>query len=308
MNWINKAKNVIKNWSIKRFFVNIYYLGKYNLEQVQFDQAYTIKDEVLEECVLELEDYRRRLVQLQMLDSQETIRMLADQPKSFTRFGDGEIHIMQGQNQPFQKYDPELARKMREILAEKRDDVYVGLNHAYWESPLNFAERNRKFYRVNSTRYRRFFTEHCDLSGVYLDAACFGAYYRFDDSFDYEGHYSKIKALFAGKKIAILSGEGVFEKLEHNVFSEAQSQIIVHGPRVNAFSEYASILEKIEKEVPKDHLICLILGQTATVLVPDLTDMGYMAWDVGHIAKDYDAYMKKTEKTQKNIDAFWAPD
>ena len=55
-------------------------------------------------------------------------------------------------------------------------------------------------------------------------------------------------------------------------------------------------------------LICLILGQTATVMVPDLTDMGYMTWDVGHIAKDYDAYKKQTAKTQANMDAFWAPD
>lgn len=308
MGWVNKIQKIMKNWSIKRFFLNIYYLGKYSLDQVQFEQAYTLKDEVLEECAMELEDYRRRLVRLQILDAQQTIRMLMEQPKSFTRFGDGEIHIMQGMDQPFQKYDPELAEKMHEILAKKRDDVYVGLNHAYWESPADFAERNRKFYRVNSTRYRRFFTEHCDRSNVYLDAACFGAYYRFDDKYDYEAHYSRIKTLFSGKKVAILSGEGVFEKLDHNVFEEAQSQIIVHGPRIHAFSEYNSILEKIEKEVPKDHLICLILGQTATALVPDLTDRGYMAWDVGHIAKDYDAYMKKTAKTAKNIDAFWAPD
>lgn len=308
MNGIKRIIRVIKNWSFKRFFMNIYYLGKHSLEQAQFNQTYTIKDEVIEECALELETYRQRMVQLQVLNSQQTIQMLANHPKSFTRFGDGEIHIMQGQDQAFQKYDEDLSRMMLDILAHKRDDVYVGLNHAYWESPLDFAEQNRRFYRVNSTRYRRFFNEHCDQSSLYLDAACFGAYYRFDDSFDYEGHYSRIKALFADKNIAVLSGEGVFEKLEYNVFEEAQSQIIVHGPRIHAFSEYNSILERIEKEVPKDYLICLILGQTATALVPDLTDMGYMAWDVGHVAKDYDAYMRKMEKSQKNIDAFWAPD
>ena len=78
--------------------------------------------------------------------------------------------------------------------------------------------------------------------------------------------------------------------------------------RIHAFSEYDALLKKIDEKVPKDYLVCLILGQTATVLVPDLTDRGYMAWDVGHVAKDYDAYMKKTEKTQENMDKFWAPD
>ena len=197
---------------------------------------------------------------------------------------------------------------MRDILRQKRDDVYVGLNHAYWEPPARYSERNRKFYRVRGTEYRRFFTEHCDDTAIYLDAACFGAYYRFGDSFDFETHYQQIKALFARKKVAIVAGEGVFEKLNYNVFEDAVDQIIVHGPRIHAFSEYNSLLEKIGKAVPKDYLVCLILGQTATAMVTDLTDMGYMAWDVGHVAKDYDAYMNKFEKSAKNIAAFWDPD
>ena len=308
MGFLDKWKRFVKNWSIKRMARNLYYLGKYDLEAQEFEQTYRIKDELLEECALELEGVKERLVQLQVLDARQTISLLANHPKSFTRYGDGEIHIMEGIDQAFQKYEPALAEKMRNILRTKRDDVYVGLNHAYWESPDLYTERNRKFYRVRATGYRRFFTEHCDPTALYLDAACFGAYYRFDESFDYEGHYERIKALFAGKKIAIVAGDGVFEKLEHNVFSRAKEQLIIHGPRIHAFSEYDGLLEKIEKTVPKDHLVCLILGQTATAMVPDLTDMGYMAWDVGHVAKDYDAYMKKTEKTQKNMDAFWAPD
>ncbi len=272
------------------------------------DLIYKIKDEVIEECILEAEEYKQNMKRLYVLDSEQTISLLMNQPKSFTRLGDGEIHIMQGIDQAFQKYDPVLAEKMREVLRHKRDDVYVGLNHAYWESPTRYAERNRRFYRIRGTSYRRFFDEHCDPTNIYLDAACFGAYYRYDDSFDYEGHYARIKELFANKKVAIVAGEGVFEKLDHNVFELASEQMIVHGPRIHAFSEYDSILENIDRLVPKDYLVCLILGQTATVLVSDLTDMGYMTWDVGHMAKDYDAYMKKTEKTQKNMDSFWDPD
>lgn len=52
----------------------------------------------------------------------------------------------------------------------------------------------------------------------------------------------------------------------------------------------------------------MILGMTATVLAADLTDLGYVAWDIGHIAKDYDAYMKKMECTTENMKKFWDPD
>ena len=47
---------------------------------------------------------------------------------------------------------------------------------------------------------------------------------------------------------------------------------------------------------------------TATVLAADLADMGYTAWDIGHAAKEYDAYMRREEKTDAVMDKFFAPD
>lgn len=308
MGIIQNFKKLKSVWSWKRIIGNIGYFIKTDFNKLEFEMTYKIKDEVIEECAYELEDYKNHLTTLQVLDSNETVKMLANYPKSFSRFGDGEIKIMQGKDQPFQKYDPVLAEKMFDILKNKRDDMYVGLNKAYFQSPSDFAERNRKFYRVYGTEYRRFFSDHCDSTNIYLDASCFGAYFRFDDTFDYEGHYDRIKELFRDKKIAIICGEGVIEKLDYDIFERASQKKIVHGPRINAFSEYDALLKKIESEVDKDYLICMILGMTATVLAADLTDMGYIAWDVGHVAKDYDAYKKQTEKSQKNMDAFWAPD
>lgn len=33
-----------------------------------------------------------------------------------------------------------------------------------------------------------------------------------------------------------------------------------------------------------------------------------MAWDIGHLAKDYDAYMRGIDKTEGNIAEFLKPD
>ena len=46
----------------------------------------------------------------------------------------------------------------------------------------------------------------------------------------------------------------------------------------------------------------MLIALPATVLAADLADMGYIAWDIGHAAKDYDAYMKKVDKTDAVID------
>ena len=43
-------------------------------------------------------------------------------------------------------------------------------------------------------------------------------------------------------------------------------------------------------------------------MVPELTDCGYMCWDVGHLAKYYNAYMQGNVMTEDEIKAFYAPD
>ena len=110
------------------------------------------------------------------------------------------------------------------------------------------------------------------------------------------------------KKIAIVCGEGILDKLDFDVFELAKEKKFVYAPRRDAFSKYDEIIKKIENNVEKDYIVCIILGMTATVLAADLADLGYIAWDVGHVAKDYNAYMQKAEKTDTVIDAFFAPD
>ena len=82
MGFMKKVGTFFRKWSLKRFAYNLYWLGKYNMEEREFDAAYKIKDELLEECARELEDYKKELVQLQVLDGRQTIALLASHPKS----------------------------------------------------------------------------------------------------------------------------------------------------------------------------------------------------------------------------------
>lgn len=306
-------RNIKKNLKqakriLRRIIRNLKYFWKYDLQEREEELTYLLTDKIIEDCVYELEEDKKLLPNLNILDAEESINLLLNYPKSFCRYGDGEIKIMKGISQAFQTYDKELADGLRRNLIQKRDDIYVGINRAYFHSPINCSAENKRFYRINSYKYRRFFFEVCDPDNLYIDAGCLTAYYRFDDSYDYDKHYSKMIKLFEGKKIALVSGQGVFEKLKFDVFKEAKDKIIIHGPSKNAYSQYNTILNEICEKVPKDYIVCLILGMTAKVMVPDLTDRGYIAWDVGHLAKDYNAYKSKKEKSQKNIDDFWAPD
>lgn len=43
-------------------------------------------------------------------------------------------------------------------------------------------------------------------------------------------------------------------------------------------------------------------------MIPEVADLGYVAWDVGHLAKSYNAFMTNMQVTPENIANFYAPD
>lgn len=293
-----------KHWNWSRIKNNIEYLIKYDL----MDEKYRLKDETIEDCIYEFEELKETLPKLHVLNETETVELLSKSPKSFARYGDGEIAIMRGENAGFQDYDPELARKMKDILVRKRDNLYVGLNCSYFQSPIKYSARNRKYYRLYGTEFRRYFNTLCDPENLYLDACCFGGYFRQGDQFDLDAHFRAVRDLFQGKKIAIVCGEGILDSLEYDLFDLSAERQVIYAPKKNAFSCYEKILEDIRKSVSKDTLVCIILGMTATVLAADLADEGYLAWDIGHAAKDYDAFMRKLDKTEDVAQKFFSPD
>lgn len=301
---INDLKKTKQYWNWPRIRSNLRYLIKNDI----LEERYLLKDETIEDCVYEFDELRESLIRLKIANEVQSVQILAEAPKSFARYGDGEVSVMRGEDSAFQQYDPLLAQKMKDILIRKRDNLYVGLNSSYFQSPTKYSKRNRKFYRLYGTSYRRYFNEICDPDNFYLDACCLCGYFRQGDSFDIDTHFKNVRNLFKGKRITIVCGKGILDKLTYNLFDLAQSIEYIDAPKCNAFSEYDYILKNIQQNVEKDRLVCIILGMTATVLAADLADSGYIAWDIGHAAKDYDAYMKRVEKTDAVIDKFFAPD
>jgi hypothetical protein len=51
-----------------------------------------------------------------------------------------------------------------------------------------------------------------------------------------------------------------------------------------------------------------ILGQSGKAMTVQLTDMGYTCWDVGHLAKYYNAFMTGMVWNAENKAKFYAPD
>lgn len=292
-------------YSLFRLLNNIKYLMKYDLknkEESMFYQLCEAAEDIARYEVMD-ENLDPNYKRLNVLDAESTVNLLLNNPKSFARFGDGELELIKGNSIPFQKYDRKLADELAYILSNMIEDFYVGVNYNYFHSTKNFNEFNRRFYWKAVPEYRKQLLDLAVKDRVYI-AAGFNQLYIGTCNLDYNAYYDKIKNLFYHKDLVIVSGQGILEKLQYDVFELANSKQYIFGPSKNAFSEIYSIYTEIIK-VPKSKLIVLILGPTSKVLAYRLNLSGYIAWDIGHLAEDYNAYMNKLPKIDKNIVNFF---
>lgn len=290
---------------LKNFLRNINYLTKHSLwDQREADIVY-LTNKILDDAVYEYDRLSPNYRPLTILSPENTFDLIQNHPKSFVRTGDGEIKLMMGMDQPFQKYEKEIADRLLELLQHPREDLYVGVNRNYFIPLMELG--NPEFYRRWAYEYRTFYRAHCCADATYLDStftSMSGGASREMQALWYE----KWKDLFAGRDIVIVCGEGILDKLEYDIFEKANSKRLIQGPRISAWDQHDALMREITTTVSKDRILVFILGMAGKAMIPELTDLGYLCWDVGHLAKYYNAYMTNMEWTPKNTAKFFAPD
>ena len=286
---------------------NIKFLFNVNLAENNNEIMYQTQLRVLDLYKYEIKEDEQFLTNdIKVLNNEETVDLLMNRPKSFCRLGDGEIELIKGNSIPFQKKDQRLSQYLLNILKAEDTWFYIGINYRYFHSTRNLNETNRRFYLTAVKKYRDFIIENCNKNNTFI-AAGFNLAYVSQREFDFGAYYEKIKNLFNGKKIVLFVGRGLLKTYKHDVFEYAEQVIVEEGPNINAFSEFDSLLERA-LTYDKSHLMCFILGPTSKALVYELAQKGYMAWDVGHLAKDYNAYCEGMERSHENIVWFYSPD
>lgn len=296
----------MSGYSLRRFLRNIKFLLRYSLEEREIENRFQTLLYAEDMCRYEVLDPDDEVVIPKILSPEKTLKLLLEQPKSFARFGDGEVALIRGESISFQEYDPKLADAMMEIIGSDSDDLYVGINYGYFHTSRHMNLFNRKFYMLNIKTIRDFLSKNCNCNRTYI-AAGFNQMYMISDDGDLEQYYSQIKNLFKDRDLVVFAGKGIFDSLDYDVFELAASKEYVWGPNKNAFSQYDEIFEKA-LTYGKDKTLCFILGPASKVLVYNLAKLGYTAWDIGHMAKDYDYFCRKQEKSEQQIIEFYSPD
>ena len=297
--------------SLKKLFKNLYYLHKVNLIEMmnsikKINGMYDDMNRMLDNISYELPDHLNVIKKPKIKNIEDTIADIKKKKASFCRFGDGELLLMTGSDIGFQKYDSLLAKRLEEVISSNKDNIFIGINYHYYHDISNFENFAKKFYRLAAAAMRGIQEKYINYDNQYYSAGITSIYVALKN-YDFQSYFKQIQEIWKNRDITIICGQTIFDKIDYNIFDVAASIEYMYAPSQDAFSEYDSILDRA-RSIRKDRLIIIILGPTAKVLAYDLSLEGYQALDLGHIAKDYDAFCKNIEKNDKNLISFFSPD
>lgn len=232
-----------------------------------------------------------------IMSKEQTIIKIIDEKLSVSRYGDGELFIMSDANavhNSFQDNDEWLAKKLREVASSNEEGFLLCIPDCFGSTEKfeEFAAKWYKFFRRKEYCWHQFFDE----DKVYGDALITRCYMDLKDKSSAKGIFDLIKKIWEGKDVLIVEGEYSRLGVGNDLFEKAKSVQRILCPCKNAYKKYDEIIEEVKKQ-PKDKLMLLALGATATVMAYDLFKEGYRAIDIGHIDVEYE-WMKMGAKTK----------
>ncbi len=273
----------------------------------------------LNQCFAYLRYYQLRLTHRRpkIMSIEQTIDLLNHSSASIARFGDGELNMIHSYNIGFQRYDPKLSLRLKEVLLSNSEQCLVALPQPIARLD-GMVPRAKKTWKQLIGKYYSKYSSHFDFERVYPNSFLTRPYMDFIDKSAVGGIFQNIKKLWDGRKLLIVEGEKSKLGVGNDLFANSKKirRIITAGK--DAYAHYDTILNAIIELKQADELVILALGPTATVLAYDLSKRGVRAFDLGHVDIEYEWYLRKAtnkiaidgkdiiEATTTSIDTFSA--
>ena len=272
----------IRDSSIYRFLIGIKHYIEYLYSSVKFKS-------------ISIDKYK-------ILNDDETVNLIINNHKSIARYGDGEFKWIIGMKQKnIKKDDSILRKKLISVLTENNDNLLVGIP-SFLNDMSKFTIKSKKYWKLFLYKSYNKIKKYLRKDKIYCDSYITRPYMDLKDKNkkDVEKRFDNLKKIWNKKDIIIVEGEYSRLGVNNDLFDNSKSIKRIICPSENAFEKYNQILNSI-KQMPKDNLIMLSLGPTATVLASDLSKIGYQAIDIGHIDIEY-MWFKMGAKRKIKID------
>lgn len=219
----------------------------------------------------------------------ETLNHIIENKSSLCRLGDGEFELIWGKNLGFQRYTPEISKRMKEVLNSNEANILIGVPEIFgdlniyqpftknfWkeyrlvhiEQLKSMLTSGRKYYNAQTTRFVDFAVDQTDV--------CIPLFRKIWDKRD----------------VYIVEGEQTRIGVGNDLLDNAANVYRILAPAKNAYDVYDRIVSSVVKHAPKGSLIIIALGPTATIMAYDLAKMGYQALDLGHFDIQYECHLR----------------
>lgn len=308
----NKSKYEILNTAkpnIFRFFKNLKYLFLYDLKQMHNNPNINIP-EITEFAAIKIKFIWDEIKVPKIMNAEKTVSELLNSDKSIIRFGDGEMSLMLGEGIPFEKGNNKIQKSLKQIFQSDSPNLLIGAYDISYRLPLNIVWNNPHEYLYGFIkRYYKKYSELFNYEKTYY-SSCFAAPFMYAD-WDCDKQFASIRKIWDNKKVTIICGDRVFNKIKYNVVDNASDVSYIYGPTIGAFEKYDELKERVSS-APKDNILIFALGPCGKILAYDAFNAGYRVLDMGHLIKNYDFYKRYPEMTEQEFynefKAFYKPD
>ena len=220
---------------------------------------------------------------------EETMHKLVDEKASICRYGDGEFCVAGGGGICFQKSSALLAKRLNDILRSDNDNILIAIPDVFGDLS-KFSDFTNSYwaeYRYRNIKIlKSLLSSHRKYSNSFITR--FSTDYREDRTNVLIPFY---RQLFKDKVVYIVEGDKSRVGVGNDLLSGAAAIYRILAPAENAFSYYDEILQSCKSIIPKNALVVIALGPTATVLAYDLAKIGYHALDLGHFGEQYECHI-----------------
>ncbi len=227
----------------------------------------------------------------------DTVKYIVENRCSIARFGDGELRLMRGIDLEFQRCEPILKQKIREVKSTSKCLVCI-------PSIFDPAIFNTTEIREGAYKYWKKF--NCNRGGFWNfyfgkqqplgDAFISRFYHRKRDKTKVPAYVEELKKLWDKRDIIFVEGEKSRLGVGNDLFDNANSIKRILCPATDCFDKYDQLKEAIFKFAKKDSLIIMAMGPTATIMAYELSE-NFQCLDLGHIDIEYEWF--KMGATQK---------
>lgn len=239
--------------------------------------------------------YYRRKIPI-VLNTEDTLRKIIDNRVSISRYGDGELHVMQGGSIGFCKGNEELSRRLQQVLTEPLPNLLVCIPIMI-KTQKGITQKARKFWRYHFALEYPYWLKFIDGQKIYGNTNCSRFYIGVQNLQFADTVVALWRKVWNNKICVIVEGANTRMGMGNDLLRNAKNVQRILCPSTDAFIKYDTILATVKEIVKKnkgDCVVLMALGPTATVLAYDLCKYGIQAIDCGHLDIEYEWYLQKT--------------